>query len=485
MTNRPVDWQPLADTDPVPGDPARIADLERRLRDTADTIARQASTLRGLCTDEYWDSDGGKQFRKAATDLAGKLDQVQGRYDATAGALRTYGPALDDAQTQSLTARRQAQDAEDTHQRQIAAAAQTAAAAGPPTAIGPASVAVGPTAVVAANPNDDSYLDTARATLTEAVRNRDDAARAAAHTIGQALHDGLNDGWRDKAKNLIHEHAAILNKIAGVAGWIATACGTASLIIGCIPVVGTAIAGVLDTAATLASAVSLICNLTLALAGDGSWLSVGLDAVGLLTFGIGRASLGASVRSAEASRGAVQQATMSSLREDAQVAGRNLTGRALNDAYNLAKRNARGLNARAARRVIARAPAGGFPRVGDFFRDGLHPGPILHERVEEITEARALAGRFRAGTLTAAEREFGRPWDLPEEVVTSRSGAQASLDALHSMGATSEAAERFARNATVSTRAFRSSTGIGVTADLLDKAGAFAVLQQPLTGSAL
>jgi hypothetical protein len=221
------------------------------------------------------------------------------------------------------------------------------------------------------------------------------------------------------------------------------------------------------------------------LTGDGSWLSVGIDAVGILTFGIGRAALGTTVRSAKAARGAVQQATVRAVREDALAQGRNLTGRALNDLYNLAKRNAGGLNSAAARRAIARAPAGGIPRAGDLVRDGLHPRAIIQERAEEITEAHTLWRQLRAGTLTAAERKIGRPWDLPEKITTARSGAQASLDALRDIGTSDAAAKQFAKNATVSSWLWRVSTGVGVAADGLDKFGAFTRLQQPLTGSAL
>ena len=39
MTRRPADWSPLAQTDPVPGDPQEVAALGRRFEATAAEIA--------------------------------------------------------------------------------------------------------------------------------------------------------------------------------------------------------------------------------------------------------------------------------------------------------------------------------------------------------------------------------------------------------------------------------------------------------------
>lgn len=42
---RPWDWQPLADSDPVPGDPAGISAEAARLANAAELIAGQAAML--------------------------------------------------------------------------------------------------------------------------------------------------------------------------------------------------------------------------------------------------------------------------------------------------------------------------------------------------------------------------------------------------------------------------------------------------------
>src|SRR5690606_7722504 len=55
-----------------------------------------------------------------------------------------------------------------------------------------------------------------------------------------------------------------------------------------IPVIGQALAAVLGAVALIAGVISLVCNLALAIWGDGSWTDVLLDAIGVLTFGVGR-----------------------------------------------------------------------------------------------------------------------------------------------------------------------------------------------------
>ena len=43
---RPADWHPLAEKDPIPGDPEDIRDEVRRMKDLASTLRDQAGILR-------------------------------------------------------------------------------------------------------------------------------------------------------------------------------------------------------------------------------------------------------------------------------------------------------------------------------------------------------------------------------------------------------------------------------------------------------
>ena len=113
MVSGPRNWSPLAGSDPLPGQPETITDEARRLRDMATEMRSQISRLRAIGHDDdkglYAD-----KLRTAASDLAGKLEKTVGRYQRVAGALSSWAPELDHAQTESLRALDKAQAAEAT-----------------------------------------------------------------------------------------------------------------------------------------------------------------------------------------------------------------------------------------------------------------------------------------------------------------------------------------------------------------------------------
>ncbi len=114
---RPADWAPLAPADPVPGDPVEVALSGSRLTGVADQISADVSWLRSLCTAQFWDSGAGEAFQGQVDDAAGKLARAHERYLAAGQALGTsltgpgYAGALDQAQSLSVRALNQAQDA--------------------------------------------------------------------------------------------------------------------------------------------------------------------------------------------------------------------------------------------------------------------------------------------------------------------------------------------------------------------------------------
>ncbi|WP_326754168.1 hypothetical protein OHB56_24490 [Streptomyces sp. NBC_01635] len=56
---RPRDWHPVADSDPVPGDPEQVAALGQQLRRTAEELDRQIKNLRAVAEVDAWDSKAG------------------------------------------------------------------------------------------------------------------------------------------------------------------------------------------------------------------------------------------------------------------------------------------------------------------------------------------------------------------------------------------------------------------------------------------
>ena len=206
-----------------------MARLSRQLRDTATMINDQADALRNLCTSEFWQSEAGRKFRSTAVDTADKLTKAFHRYDTAATQVANYGPQLDAAQQLSLKARQSAQEA-DAAQR--SATNQLNQAAAEAESNNTPADSYDPTAARTENAKTAAAADltAARATLEHAKQIRDTAARLAANAIDDAIaHDGLKNGWTDKFKNWIHEHADIIKALGDWCGKISALLGMLSL----------------------------------------------------------------------------------------------------------------------------------------------------------------------------------------------------------------------------------------------------------------
>jgi RHS repeat-associated protein len=295
VSRRPTDWSPLAGADPVPGDPDEIERVAKSLTDMADEITRQSANLRKLATAEGWDADAGRTFADSASDLASQLDKAHGRYATAGGALKNYAPELRHAQSVADSALTDAQAAQSTIN---ANQPPTHPAAGPPTP----DEATADRNRQTAHDGGVSALQAAQRKLSDATDHRDEQARRAARAIGHSInHDDLKDSWWDKFKNWVHEHADLLKAIAKIAELVATILSTIALAISWIPVLDF-LSPVLLGLAALASGVALVCNLMLALSGDGSWLDVAVDLFAVVTLGFG-AKAGMALKAGKAVEG--------------------------------------------------------------------------------------------------------------------------------------------------------------------------------------
>ncbi|HEX3514973.1 MAG TPA: hypothetical protein VHT26_13320 [Trebonia sp.] len=324
-----MDWSPLSDADPVPGDPVEVALLGQRLAATADEINSAAQRLRTMCTDTFWDSGAGEAFRARSVATAGKLAAAFDRYEAAATAIGrspadsapstgrrpNYAGALDQAQALSLSVLTPAQDAATTQRITLTRLRTEYGPLLSPLALVPGAsghlppvVAFGPlpagglgtadTADIAAlvrqyNTAADT-ITAAKSTLARATGIRDTAAANAAALIDSAIDsDGLADSAWDRFTNFIDEHAGLLSAVSSIAGWVATVTGTLALLVGWIPIVGQALAAVLGTVALAASVVALLSDVLLKIGGKGSWADLALDTIAVASFGLGRAAVGA------------------------------------------------------------------------------------------------------------------------------------------------------------------------------------------------
>lgn len=276
---RPTDWAPLAGSDPVPGDPAHVAAEASHLASVAQEIQQQVTRLRAISNDHtYLKGAYVGKLKSASSDVASTLEKVVGRYQKVSGALRSWVPALEYAQSESLKALAEAQDAYARQQQNKPPSSPSSPQSNsqPPT---PAQQQADQ-ARKRAYDQASSDLAAARQRLDNAVGYRDSNAKARASDIKHAIDDGVADSWWDRFKDFISKYAWLLKDIATVLEVAATVLAIVALF---IP--GLDIIVILAIAVTAAA---LLIRTTLAATGNGSWLDVALDAFALLTFGTGK-----------------------------------------------------------------------------------------------------------------------------------------------------------------------------------------------------
>jgi hypothetical protein len=390
VSPRPPEWHPVCpDGDPVPGDPDAVGSLAGRYQTTARRISDAAARLRRIAGVEGWDSRAGRRFRERAIEVSDKVSSAYQRYEKAGVALADYAEALRGAQRLADGALGRAQDAEV---ELIRARALVECSADPASldhaAHGDYQRRAGAAAAVIAE---------AQRAVARAVAGWDAAARKAAGEIHDvAGHDGLKDGF-------VEDIVPALKAIADIAGAIAAVCGILSLVVGWVPIIGQALAGILGTIALIAGLVSFLCNLTLLATGHGGVWAVVLDAVGLATFGIGRLFTSASRVSAVAAR-----------RTAWDEAGRLVGDRRMTGHYQAL---IGGKLAGASERVVRSAPR----RARDINPALLKPGAILGDFAADWASVRrnlhalpttgtATATEAVAQTMTAAADTFRSAW---------------------------------------------------------------------------
>lgn len=433
--SRPVDWSPLAGSDPVPGDPTAVSAAATRCRNAASEMTTQAAGLRRLAAADGWEAEAAEAFRGAAEDAAGKLDQAHGRYSTVAGALAAYAPDLVQAQTDSAQALCDAKAAE--------LAARTAAAAAPTGSLPDDATTEQvddrkdqQTCSDRAAGDASDALAAARRKLDAAVELRDKSARRAEEAIHEAVNDdGLKDSRWEKVKNWVSENADWISAVAEIASWVATGLMVVALFIPGVNLIALAAIGL--------TLIALAGHSLLAASGEGSWVDVGLDVFALVTLGAGRLLSGGA--------------------KSAQVASRATASReAGRDAVKAAMRGSSARRAAAGRTMTSSRASAGAKRGA-------------HAQIDALKGATRRAG-------TAQRRAVSRaplPSATPAQRLLLGAGeddiARALLDARAVAGRFGHlpgVAESSARAATAANRA-RAAYGAGVTSDVTDKVGLF------------
>lgn len=380
MNTRPAAhrWEVVGESsDPVPGDPEDVARLGRELRSTADAIQKQAKEIEALSSVENWKSKTAEAFRDEADGAGDKLRKAFDRYDEASKALGTsvkmecsteYASELDRAQRKADGALVDAENAEA--DRSSAQKSLDAQAADTPDGDPEKQKLSGKVETA------ESVLNDAKAAITSAKGIRDNAAKAAAERIKEVIgNDGLEDGWTDAFKNWVKENSDWLKTISKWAGRIAAWAGAAALLVGWIPVIGQALAAIASAVALLAGVVALATDLVLVLGGEGSWRTVILDAVGVATFGLGRAALAG----AKGARVAAKAVARSNLYKAARAADGNQ-----NKAWKIANRGSQGtVRGKTAAQALSNMPKGKLPGWGAV-KEGFSPKGLYRDTVDGV-----------------------------------------------------------------------------------------------------
>ncbi|HYZ55268.1 MAG TPA: hypothetical protein VE733_17450 [Streptosporangiaceae bacterium] len=277
---RPADWTPLGlDSDPVPGDPAAIGRESAYLASVATTISQEIAALQKIAAggaDGALKGQYATKIHSAASDLASKLGDVVGRYQKVSSALSQWAPDLEQAQAQSVTALDDAEAPYRTISQQVALPSGSNLTPQQKQQIQDYHTAMN---------RAQQQLDAAKALLAKAVSFRDNRASHYAGLIRSAIDDRVKDSWWQShildngLMQWVDQHADALTKIADVLGWIATAVAIIALFIPGLNILAFALLGAL-----------LLIHTLLAADGKGSWLSVVLDIVSIVTLGMGLAA---------------------------------------------------------------------------------------------------------------------------------------------------------------------------------------------------
>lgn len=324
--SRPSDWSPLHYTDPVPGEPETVSRSAQHYHETADAIRTAADRLRRI-TEGTTEARGKyiEKFREQAEGVAAKVDDAYQRYEQTADALAKYAPHFQQAQDDSMTALTRARTAQDEIDRLRTQIPEWDGP--PPGAPGTAPGEIDQQAwddyqarrnqVEAKIQAAEDEIARQEAAMWAAAEDNDKAAQEAQNSIENII---TNDGLEDSAwTNFLQGLKAIASWASKIATWV----GMAALVLAWVPILGQALAAI----ALLAGAVALVCNITLAASGRPRWDEVLVGAIGLLTFGIGRAAkpiarLGGRLVKSSAKMRGVMQGTARVLR-NSRLAGRS------------------------------------------------------------------------------------------------------------------------------------------------------------------
>jgi hypothetical protein len=264
-------------SDPVAGDPDQVFELTRYYATIAQTIKEQATVLQRIGSGDTTELKGqsADAIRSRSKSVAASLTQTSGRYEAVAGALKNYAPALQTARDDSLRAVKDAEAADG--------ARGSSAAMADPGANRPADAPPLTDAETAQIHARNSAMSEAADSGAAASRRMDDAL-AALNSAGKAASQHIRGAWNDglvdtRAYKLREGFLKFLRVLVKVLMWIGVALAVLAFF---IPGLGAA-----ALAGAIVAVAAVIATGALAAMGEGSWLDFIIAIVGVVLIGVG------------------------------------------------------------------------------------------------------------------------------------------------------------------------------------------------------
>ncbi|TLS42018.1 hypothetical protein FE633_33480 [Streptomyces montanus] len=282
-----MDWQPLCESDPVPGDPEEIRAEVRHMVSVAKKLRDQAKNLQALSNEDKLKGKYVKRLREDSSTLEKHMREVASRYERVHGHLTTWANELEDFQSDADRVLRQAKEKQDEVEAEKAKGADSGDKDSPkPSDSG----------------TDHDPLRTYRNQLDTITGDRDTRANHHAGKIKDEIDDVIEDSSWDNIKGWVHDNADAIKAFIDVLGWVATFAGFLAL---AIPGLNLLVLGI--------AVLTIGLRLLLVASGDASWTDVIFDVVGglLVVGGLGAAAKLAS--GAKATVGAAQAARTAGL----------------------------------------------------------------------------------------------------------------------------------------------------------------------------
>jgi hypothetical protein len=270
---RPVDWHPLAEQDPIPGDPEDIRDEVTRMKNLASTLRDQAAILRKAADGDALKGKYADKIREKSGDLEKRFRETASRYERVVGDLGNWANELEGFQERADAILRAAKQADEEHTAEVKKKEAEAKKDGEKKE--------------PKESDPSSHLASYHKQLNQVISERDSRARHYAENIDRDISDIIKDSRWENFKDWVHENADTIKSVVEILSWAATIIGVIALLFTPVGWLATLIT---VTAISLTALVG-VGHTMLALSGDGSWADVAMDVFALATLGFGSVAM--------------------------------------------------------------------------------------------------------------------------------------------------------------------------------------------------